>query len=179
MNPAHIEMEKVREYSRYARVVSTFCLVSLAAAICFLLLKKLPDASRPDARFWVIAGLISTALYGGFLYVLRRLFDTLAGGEIFSSRNVGHVRSIAHIFGGMGVFKVLVLLAYGILVANGVIEDSVPKPGYKEPEDVVLVDVFRHFLMAGILMLASWIMKVGLGVRREADDLKRDAELVV
>jgi hypothetical protein len=34
-------------------------------------------------------------------------------------------------------------------------------------------------VMAGILLLASWIMQVGLGVRREADELKRDADLVV
>jgi hypothetical protein len=33
--------------------------------------------------------------------------------------------------------------------------------------------------MAGVLLRASWIMKVGLGVTSEADELKRDAELVV
>ena len=34
-------------------------------------------------------------------------------------------------------------------------------------------------MMAGILWLASWIMHVGLGVRNEADELRREAELVV
>jgi hypothetical protein len=179
MNLANVEIDMVRKYARYARAVSTLFLILLAAAICFLLLRKLPGASSPGAKFWITAGLMSSALYAGFLFVLRRLFDALATGEIFSSRNVGHVRNIAYIFGSMGMFKVLVLLAYGILTANGVVEESVPKPGFDEPEDVVLADVFKHMLLAGILLLASWMMQVGLGVRLEADELKRDAELVV
>lgn len=44
---------------------------------------------------------------------------------------------------------------------------------------VFLGGMFISFMMAGILWLASWIMHVGLGVRNEADELRREAELVV
>ena len=40
-------------------------------------------------------------------------------------------------------------------------------------------DVFSGLAAAGIVMLLCWILDVGLGLREEADELRRDAELVV
>jgi hypothetical protein len=179
MSPANIEIDMVRKYSRYARGACTVVLALLAAAVCVYLLMRFPDAPTPGARFWMTVAVLSSMLSAAFIYLLRRLFVSLADGEIFSSRNVGHIRHIAYLFCGMGVFKLLVLIAYGMLVAYGVVEDSEPTLGAREPEDGVLFGVFNSFVMAGILLLASWIMQVGLGVRREADELKRDADLVV
>jgi len=179
MSPASLDIDTVRKYSRYARAICTFCLAVTAAAICFYALKKLPGAPTEGARFWIIVAVLSSTLYCGFIYLLRRLFDNLAGGEVFSSRNVGHIRHIAYIFCGMGFFKLLVLFTYSALVMNGAIESSEPRLGLRQPEDNVLFSMVNSFLMAVILLLASWIMQVGLGVRREADELKRDAELVV
>ena len=179
MNLANIEIDMVRKYSGYARGICTALLLLMAAGIVFYLLKRLPYAPTSGARFWMVTGVVSSVLSGAVVYLLRRLFHSLAGGEIFSSRNIGHIRHIAFIYCGAGMYKLLVLIGYGILVANGVIEDSQPRLGAREPEDVVLGGMFTSFMMAGILWLASWIMHVGLGVRNEADELRRDAELVV
>jgi hypothetical protein len=179
MSPANIEIDMVRKYSGYARGICTALLVLMAAVISLYLLKKFPDAPTSGARFWMVTSVAGSVLAGAVVYLLRRLFHNLAGGEIFSSRNVEHIRHIAFIFCGAGMFKLLVLITYGILVTNGVIEDSQPRLGAREPEDEFLGGMFNSFMMAGILWLASWIMHVGLGVRNEADELKREAELVV
>jgi hypothetical protein len=179
MSPANFDIDSVGRYARYARAICTFCLAFTAAGICYYLLKKLPSAATPGARFWITAGMLNSTLSCVFIYLLRRLFDNLAGGEIFTGRNVGHFRNIAYLFCAKGFFQILVLFTYTMLTINGTIEETTPRPGRQEPEDVVLFGVFSSFIMAGTLWLASWIMKVGLGVRREADELKREAELVV
>ena len=171
--------DTVRRNFRLARAICTFCLAFTAFGIGFYLLKKLPDAQTAGAKFWVTVSMLSSSLSCVLIYLLRRLFDNLAGGEVFSSRNVGHFRNISYIFFGIGVFNMLVLFAYTALVMNGAIEETIPRPGHREPEDVVLFSVVSSFVMAGILRLASWVMQVGLGVRNEADQLKREAELVV
>ena len=179
MSRANIEIDLVRKYSRYARGICTVLLALLVAGVCFLLLPKFPHAPTSGARFWITVSVLSAVLTGGFIYLLRRLFDNLAGGEIFSVRNVGHFRNIAYLFCAKGFFGILVLFTYSMLIINGAIEETVPRLGRREPEDVVLFGVFSAFIMAGILWLASWVMQVGLGVRNEADELKREAELVV
>ncbi len=179
MSPANLEMDSVGRYARYARALCTLCLAVTAAGVCYYLVRKLPDAPTPGGKFWITVGALSSTFSCVFIYLLRRLFDNLAGGEIFSSRNVGHFRNIAYLFCAKGCFQVLVLFAYAMLTLNGAIEETVPSPGRREPENVVLFGVFSSLTMAGVLWLASWVMQVGLGVRREADELKREAELVV
>jgi hypothetical protein len=179
MSPANLDIDTIRKYSRYARAICTFWLAVLAAGICYYLLKKLPGAPTAGAKFWITVAILSSTLGCGFIYLLRRLFENLAGGEIFSSRNVGHFRNMAYIFFATGVFNLLVLFICTTLVMNGAIEPTEPMPGRRQPEDNYLFGMVNSFLMAVILRLAAWIMQVGLRVRNEADELKRDAELVV
>jgi hypothetical protein len=40
-------------------------------------------------------------------------------------------------------------------------------------------DAIDPFAYGALMILLSWIMAVGLGVREDADELRRDAELVI
>jgi hypothetical protein len=42
-----------------------------------------------------------------------------------------------------------------------------------------LMAALSTFATAGIVILISWIMDIGLAVSEEADELRRDSELVV
>jgi hypothetical protein len=175
MSTTNVEVATVRKYCGYARGICTALLLFFLAGLCFLLLKVLPGAAPPGAKFWLAVLGLSVALTAGFTYLLRRLFDNMAHGEIFSNRNVEQIRRIAYIFLGVGALRVLGPLTYKILVINGIVEPGAVDFGL----GAGISGAFVPCAVAGVLLLASWIMRVGLGLSREAAELRHDAELVV
>jgi hypothetical protein len=187
-------VRKVRKYSAFARGVCTLALAFLAAS--FLLVAKLvvtgpnSDTSRltiGDHVFSVsdldIAGVkvgllalvaIGATLAGLVVYLLRRIFANMARGEIFNTGNVRHIRAIGMVILSIGLLNLVAPIVSAALLAHGMWGQSVPSQfAIKVP------DILVPFAMAGIIYLASWIMQVGLGVSEEADELRRDADLVV
>ena len=63
----------------------------------------------------------------------------------------------------------------GELVASGLVAPfSAPRPELSLSWDSV-----DSFLTAGLILLVSWIMDVGLHEKEHADELRRDADLVI
>ena len=172
---ANKDFEKVRKYSGYARHICTALLALFAAGVGFLLLAGLRGTASASMKYWFVMLAFSVVLTGCFTWLLRRLFGNLAHGEIFSIRNVECIRRIAFLFAGIGAWRLFSPLLYKGLVANQLLE---PVKG-GEITGAFISNSFMAFAVAGILLLASWIMQVGLGMRNEADELKREAELVV
>jgi hypothetical protein len=167
------QVRRVQKYSAYARFICTTLLAFWLAGIGFVLYVIVfrPTTNQPASGLGVLA--IQACLASGIVYLLHRTFDNMARGEIFSSRNVQHIRRIAFIVGGVGVVRLLV----GIYVSTPLAGESLA-PFRLNPGSLI-PGALEHLGIAGIIFLASWIMQVGLGVTNEAAELRRDAELVV
>jgi Protein of unknown function (DUF2975) len=189
------QVRKVQKYSVYARAMCSVLMVLLVISVGIVLFALFNDAIT--GRFTFMVGGMKIAadrmgsaaamawllviISGGLLcsaaiiLMMRRIFDNLSRGEIFSAANARQIRRIAFVVLFIGVGKILLFIGNGILAAQGFFESA----------QVVVISEFglpgalTPFAVAGIIYLASWIMRVGLGVSDEAAELRRDAELVV
>jgi len=168
------DFARVRRYSRYARHICTAMLAVNAAALGFVFLVWLPGSAPMGQKYVVAMMAFGMLLTVCFTWLLRKLFGNLAHGEVFSSRNVGCIRHIAYVFAGIGVWRLVSSQLHEMLV-----DSQLLVPLRKVTAAAFISNSLTAFAVAGTLLLASWIMGVGLGVSREADELKRDAELVV
>lgn len=128
-----------------------------------------------SARIYVmLVCLINLALMFTTLLQIRAVFADLAGGRIFCDANVLRIRRIGWLTIAGGVWSWLLPLTnpvYSMLTGHdGLIT-------YRS------TSVFSYgllsFLSGGLTILQSWIMAVGMGVREDAEELRRDAELVI
>jgi hypothetical protein len=188
------QVRQVRKYSALARGACTALLAFLAAS--FLLVARLVIAGphADNARFTVgdhvfsvsdidsvgvkagllVMGAIGAGMAGIIIYLLRRIFANMARGEIFNAGNVRHIRAIGVVILVIGFLNVVLPVVSAALSARGYLGPAVP------PQFTVrFPGLLAPFAMAGLIYLASWIMLVGLGVSEEAEELRRDADLVV
>jgi len=168
------QLRRVQKYSAYARFICTTLLAFWLAGIGFVLYVIVfrPVANQPPESVLVVLA-IQACLAWGIVYLLHRMFDNMARGEVFNSSNVQHIRRIAFIVGGAGVVRLLV----GIYLSTPLAGESL-LPLRLNPGGLIQ-GALEHLGIAGVIFLASWIMQVGLGVSNEAAELRRDAELVV
>ena len=182
------QVNKVRKFSAFARGVCSLLLAMFAAALVFFVwvVIKAPGKpgsgtisfsigdrtilatgiDSPQAKIWVtLAVAVGTAIAFRITYLLRRIFVALARGEIFNTGNVQFIRGIG-----------LCILVTGFF---GIVIPPVNAAVFGGSFTFDLLKVLTPFAIAGIIYLASWIMQVGLGVSEEADELRRDADLVV
>jgi hypothetical protein len=122
--------------------------------------------------------LILGVVIGVWLAALRqlyRLFGNLAAGAIYTPENVRRVRNVGLLLLLWAVLGIVIPTA--IVVASGLIDTSVPI----DLDGVFpsLSELFSSFTTAGLVLLASWIMDVGLYQKDHADALQRDAELTI
>lgn len=186
---------RVRGYSLFARRLCSVLLVLLAISVAFVIYAVLDSPGSGNVKFLVgnytvaanhvdslalkawllLVMLIGFALAAAILWLLRSLFANLSQGEIFSSSNALQIRRLAWVILIIGVLQIIMPICNGALAANGVFD-----PGNVSVESgIKLPGLFTPFAVAGLVFLVSWIMRVGLGVSNEADELRRDAELVV
>jgi hypothetical protein len=187
------QVQKVMRVSRYARGISTFVIVTMLAALAvamFSLLAGVPTSkfkfsigtyvfsheslTSLPLRIYILAfTTIVAAVAIGFVYHLRRVFANLAGGEIFCEANVRNIRQMGNllIVGG--------LLGWLAPIANATILAFVGHAGIEYRDMPMISGGLAPFAYGGMLILLSWIMAVGLGVREDAETLRRDAELVI
>jgi hypothetical protein len=106
---------------------------------------------------------------------LRRLFGNLAAGAIYTPENVRHVRNVGLLLLVWAALGIVIPTA--IVVMRALIDASIPI----DLEGVFpsLSQLFSSFATAGLVLLASWIMDVGLYEKDHADALQRDAELTI
>ena len=141
-------------------VISVWVILSAPSSISFKVAlgaySVTPDhLSTIQLKTWAFA--VVTTVFAILLAVvlhLKRLFSHLAAGSIYTRENVFHLRRV------------------GILaLAMAVLQLALPMISF------ALVDTV--FIMAALVLLASWIMDVGRQTTDDADAMRREADLVI
>ena len=189
------KIRKVRAFGRDARVVcSALFAFGLVVCVALMLVIILGPTLEPKSgnggpydiltspltplqlKAWafLVPG-VSIGVWLAAVYQLYRLFGNLAVGAIYTPENVRRVRNVGLLW---LLFAVLgILLPVTFAVAHRLIDASVPIdfdrwfPSFSE--------VLSSFVSAGLVLLTSWIMDVGLYEKEHADALRRDADLTI
>ena len=137
----------------------------------------LAQAMLTPLQFKVSASLALGLVAGVWLaavYQLYRLFGNLAAGAIYTPENVRRVRYVGLLW--LLLVALSIVTPAALLVAHGFMDSSIPID-----LDVLfpLSQLVGDFVSAGLILLASWIMDVGLYEKDHADELRRDADLVI
>ena len=117
------------------------------------------------------------------IYHLHRLFSHLEAGEIYTRRNVRHIRQVGMLAMAIAVLQLVLPALTFVLMEIGFIDRAlidvvdVSLPG----RGALLIGPgsFSGFVMAALVLLASWIMDVGRETSDDAAAMRRDAELVI
>jgi hypothetical protein len=176
----HSKIGKVRTFSRYARVVCSalfgFGLVGSAGGVLMVVFGS--KLASPEHKVWVV--LVIGVLVGVWLtavYQLYRLFGNLAAGAIYTPDNVRRLRHVGLLWLLSAVLGYAIPVASAALFSVGFIDASFPfKSLFAFPSSS---EALSTFVAAVLVLLASWIMDVGLYEKDHADALQRDADLVI
>ena len=191
------EIRKVRTFGRSARVVCAaifgFGLVAFIVMLFFVALGPLPGSNTridivgldgvtaaqlttPALKMWaflvmgVLAGLFLTSMYQ-----LYRLFGNLAAGAIYTPENVRRLRRVGLLWLLLAGLGIVIPIASAALVTFGLIDATLPAG-----HDLAFsTQSLGPIISAGLILLASWIMDLGLYEKDHADALRRDADLVI
>jgi Protein of unknown function (DUF2975) len=124
---------------------------------------------------WFLVIGVAIGVWLAAVYQLYRLFGNLAAGAIYTPENVRRVRYVGLLWLLWAVLSIV--LPAALIVAHRLIDASVAIdldrlfPSFGE--------LFNSFVAAGLVLLVSWIMDVGLYEKEHADALQRDADLVI
>ena len=192
MNVSADQVRKIMRWSAVARNITSVPLafggVGLAAMFVIIALGGIagqPVAVGPytfpaaalepwSARLYVLLMLlVEGALVMAALLLIRAVFTDLARGNIFCEANVRRIRNLGWlaIAGGIGCWSIpFADAAYFMLTGDAGV-------AFRFPSE--FATGLGQILNGGLLILLSWIMAVGLGVREDAEELQRDAELAI
>lgn len=127
-------------------------------------------------ELWILTiALANLVIFIWALWLIRAVFDHLARGEIYTAGPVHRLRALGRVM-IMGPCLQILLAVATILLIN---TNTIHVPPTIQLTARITLGMLSGFAAAGVVMLLSWILDVGLGVREEADELRRDAELVV
>jgi hypothetical protein len=189
------KIRKVRAFGRNARSV---CVVlfgfGLIAIAIMLFIAVRSNVTAPASRtggvtailvsplaplqlkVWTILSVgVGIGVWLAAVLQLYRLFGNLAAGAIYTRENVRRVRHVGLLWLLLAVLNIV--LPATLIVANGFVDAPVSIdldrvfPSFGE--------LFNSFAAAGLVLLVSWIMDVGLYEKQHADALRRDADLVI
>ncbi len=189
-------LRKIRTFGRNARVVCKLfiALTAISAPLAILNILKFPPGSKaihiglgafavaadgiatPALKVW--ATLVLVVVLGVVLIVLLRLyrlFCNLASGEIYTAGNVRLLRQIGLLSLLMAVLGIVIPVTSSALVVFGIID----APSSGNGQLLFGSNSLGSFVGAGLVLLASWIMDVGLYTKDRAEALERDADLVI
>ena len=180
------KIRKVRTFGRVARVACAAIFGFGSVATIFMLGVSVIGVSVPGSvidsgwtqqmKMWALpaAGLM-LALALAAVYLLYLIFGDLARGAIYTAVNVRRVRNIGLIWLLSAVITVL-LPAYWSVLYEFVFDNPIPR----EPANwFSLSQTLSSFITAGLILVISWIMDIGLYEKDHADELQRDADLVI
>ena len=119
---------------------------------------------------------VVVGLWLALVFQLYRLFGNLAAGAIYTSENVRRVRLVGLLWLLAAALRFLLPLAIPALVAIG----SAGSSGPPKPELwISWAESLNGLSSAGLILLISWVMDIGLYEKDHAEALKRDADLVI
>jgi hypothetical protein len=123
----------------------------------------------------LIALMAGIAVWLAALRQLRHLFGNLATGAIYTPENVRRVRNVGLLWLLSAVLSLVIpatlMIANSLADASVHIDFDLVFPSFSE--------AFGTFIAAGLVLLVSWIMDVGLYEKEHADALRHEAELVI
>lgn len=189
-------IHKIRTFSRSARALCGALIVgglfATGASLLAVAFTGIPAARIAEGTtFGLLAGmlapwqvrvwwLLSQAAVAGAgiatVIQLYHLFTSLANGTIYSPENVRRVRNVG--------LLMLLSAALGVMLPSiALITASVLADG---PVPAGIGQAFRSFggvlgslAAAAVVLLASWIMDVGLYEKESADHLQRESDLMI
>ena len=191
------EIRKVRTFSRSARVASAaifgFCLVAFVVMLFVIVLGPIKGSNTridilgldgvtaaqlttPALKMWafLIMGVLAS-LFLACVYQLYRLFGNLAAGAIYTPENVRRLRRVGFLWLLLAGLGIVIPIASAALITFGLVDAPVPvNYGLTFSSQSV-----NSIVSAGLILLASWIMDLGLYEKDHADALRRDADLVI
>jgi hypothetical protein len=185
------EIGKIRTFSRYARVACSavfgFGMVGCVGLLLFSGLRlivpmpkmEMPDyLSTPQLAVWtlLVVGLVAGTWLMA-VYQLYRLFGNLAAGIIYTSENVRRVRNVGLLWLLLAVLSIVIPAATAVFVRLGYFGAMVPSE--RALAFPLSSEWLSSFVTAGLVLLVSWIMDVGLYEKDHAEALQRDADLVI
>jgi hypothetical protein len=187
------KIRKVRAFGRNARSVCVvlfgFGLIAIAIMLFIAVRVTAPASGNggvyailvsplapPQLKIWTILSVgVGIGVWLAAVLQLYRLFGNLAAGAIYTRENVRRVRHVGLLWLLLAVLNIV--LPATLIVTNGFFEAPVSIdldrvfPSFGE--------LFNSFAAAGLVLLVSWIMDVGLYEKQHADALRRDADLVI
>ena len=134
-----------------------------------------PLTPLPIKVWWLLGVGVVIGVWLTALHQLYRLFGNLAAGAIYTPENVSRLRYVGLLWLLLAALNIV--LPATLVVANGFFDPPVPIaldrvfPSFGE--------LLSSFAAAGLVLLVSWIMDVGLYEKEHADALQRDADLVI
>jgi hypothetical protein len=174
---------KVRAFSRIARFVCSAIFGFGLVACVFLVLINvlgmfLPEVGNitgftPEQRLGVLPFILLIAgIWLAAVFQLYRLFGNLAAGAIYTPENVRRLRNVGFLWLLLAALGILIPIASATLLSFGF---TVPEggPAFSWQETL------SSFISAGLILLISWVLDVGLYEKDHADALQRDADLVI
>jgi hypothetical protein len=177
------KVRNVTNFGRVARVVCAalfgFGLVASVGMLIFGILRVLIPAVKdfsaftPEPWVWLLPlGGVVISIWLAVVYQLYRLFGNLGAGSIYTSENVLRVRRVGLLWLLLAVIGVVAPIAAAVMISMGF---PVPKSAlaFSVPESL------SSFAAAGLILLISWVLDVGLYEKDHADALQRDADLVI
>jgi hypothetical protein len=127
-------------------------------------------------KVWMLLSMgLAIGVWLAALHQLYRLFGNLAAGAIYTPENVRRVRYVGLLWLLLAVLDIV--LPAALVVANGFFDTPAPIdldrvfPSFRE--------FLNSFAAAGLVLLVSWVMDVGLYEKEHADALRQDADLVI
>jgi len=189
------EVGKIQKFGRYAQA---FCVVAFAmlaimgpATIVYVLLTPGwegftvhlgPYDMRGDIvppfglQVWALicsAVLFPLAIVA--LCFLHALFGALGRGEIYTLPNVRRIRRVGELVLALAVLQIVLPMTSLLLLNMGVI----PATAVSFVDFGIRPDSFTLMIAAGLILLVSWIMEIGRRTSEDAEQLRRESELVV
>ncbi len=115
------------------------------------------------------------------VFHLKRLFSHLAAGSIYTRENVFHLRRVGILALAMAALQLVLPMITVALVDGGFIDRTLVTPTELGDRGILLLGPasLSSFIMAALVLLASWIMDVGRQTADDADAMRREADLVV
>jgi len=180
------EIQKVRRFSHYARVVCSvifgfgvvgiiFTMLAATFGLFFPKIHAATAALEMTPQLKMLTTLVSSVTAGVMLagvYQLYRLFGNLSAGAIYTPENVRRVRYLGILTLLWAVVAIAIPSALFVLDFQ---DASLPQSLLVFP----WVESLNSVVSGGLLLLVSWIMDVGLHTKDHADALQRDADLVI
>jgi len=188
-------IQKIRTFSRSARAVCAFLfgigIVGTVVSLLAAALMGIPEPQRAEGSafgvlssvlspwqlrlWWVVSQGVVMGVGLAIVFQLYRLFGNLANGAIYTTENVRRVRRVGLLMLASALLSVVlpsITMAMATTFGNGTVPNS--------------TSLFRSFgdsvnslAAAGLVLLASWIMDVGLYEKEHADELRRDSDLMI